>query len=308
MKKEPVVATFEARKRFGQTEALRGLNLSVDGGAVGLVGPNGAGKTTFLRAAMGLTRLDSGRISTFGMDPARKPLDVRSRVGFVPENDSYWEGLSGVGSVQYAGRLSGLSRKEALKRAHTLLDEAGLSEERYRPVENYSMGMRQKVRIAQALVGEPELLILDEPLRFLDPSARSEFKKWMSIRKGHGTTIIISSHEISEIDELCDRFLIMLNGILKADVSASELFKKGDKWELDLGGPNDLAIEILRRSGAEEIAAGDVITFRADDERSRRAIKELAKAGLRPRSVKKAPTDIDAIITSTLRKHSREIS
>ncbi len=160
----------DVTKNYGRFEALRGLTVDVQPGTIGLLGPNGAGKSTLIKALLGLVKLSGGRARVLGLDVRTPAREIRERVGYMPEDDCTIPGLKGVEAVALAGELAGLPSLTALRRAHEILDYVLLGEERYREVENYSVGMRQKVKLAQALIHAPQILFLDEPTSGLDPA------------------------------------------------------------------------------------------------------------------------------------------
>ena len=159
-------------KDYGSFRALSGVSLRIDEGITGLLGPNGAGKSTLIKVLLGLVKINSGHGHVLGFPIGQSVAQVRTQIGYMPEDDCYVHGLSGIESIQVAARLSGFSETEALRRGHEILDFCGMGQERYRPVETYSTGMRQKLRFAMAIVHDPKLLILDEPTSGLDPEER----------------------------------------------------------------------------------------------------------------------------------------
>jgi len=170
--REPVVQLNEIVKAYGRFCALQKVSMTVGSGITGLLGPNGAGKTTLIKVLLGLVRISSGSGRVLGYDLTRQARAIRQNVGFMPEDDCYIAGLSGVEMVQFAARLSGFAPLESLRRAHEILDFCGVEQERYREVDTFSTGMRQKIKFAQAIVHDPPLLILDEPTAGLDPDER----------------------------------------------------------------------------------------------------------------------------------------
>ncbi|HEV8001780.1 MAG TPA: ABC transporter ATP-binding protein, partial [Planctomycetaceae bacterium] len=155
-------------KTYGRVVALDNLSVSAPAGAIGLLGPNGSGKTTMIRSLLGLTRVDRGSGQVLGMDFRRRQLDIRRSVGFVPEDECLFPHVVGVEFVTYAGELVGMSTKDAMQRAHEVLDYVGLGEARYRKAESYSTGMKQRLKLASAIVHDPKLLIMDEPTNGMD--------------------------------------------------------------------------------------------------------------------------------------------
>jgi ABC-2 type transport system ATP-binding protein len=206
-----VISIADLVKSYGSKRALDGVSVEFPGGAMGLLGPNGAGKTTMLKTLLGLLRADRGRAEVLGLDAARAPLELRRRVGYMPETDCYIPGVKGIRLTTFAGELAGLPRKSALSRAHEVLFYAGLGEARYRPVEEYSQGMRQRLRLAQALVHDPDLLFLDEPTSGLDPAGRREMLDLVLDLAGpQGKHVVLSSHLLPDVEEVC-RFAVVLN-------------------------------------------------------------------------------------------------
>ncbi|HMF36811.1 MAG TPA: ABC transporter ATP-binding protein, partial [Isosphaeraceae bacterium] len=161
-------------KTYGKVTALRGLSVTLPEGSIGLLGPNGAGKTTMIRSLLGLIAMDAGSGRVLGMDIRTSRMDIRQSVGFVPEDECLFPAVMGVQFVAYAGELVGMQSRDALQRAHEVLDYVGLGEARYRRVESYSTGMKQRLKIASAIVHDPRLLILDEPTNGMDPAGREE--------------------------------------------------------------------------------------------------------------------------------------
>ena len=176
----PVVALDNVSVVYGRNAALRGVTTAFTGGAVGLLGPNGAGKSTMIKALLGFVIPTSGQMRVLGLDVARSPLEIRARVGYMPESDAHIPGMNAVAFVAYCGELAGLPRVDATQRAHEVLFYVGLGEARYRNVETYSTGMKQRIKLAQALVHDPDLLFLDEPTNGMDPKGRDEMAGFLT--------------------------------------------------------------------------------------------------------------------------------
>src|SRR6266700_3714434 len=170
----PVVTLESVTVTYGRNAALRDVTSAFAAGAVGLLGPNGAGKSTMIKALLGFVVPERGRMRVLGMDVAESPMSIRARVGYMPESDAHIPGMNAVSFVAYCGELCGLPPADAMQRAHEVLFYVGLGEARYRNVETYSTGMKQRIKLAQALVHDPELLFLDEPTNGLDPRSREE--------------------------------------------------------------------------------------------------------------------------------------
>lgn len=200
-------------KRFGSFQALDDVSLTVEKGVTGLLGPNGAGKSTLIKILLGLLQPTSGSGKLLGFDIARQARDIRANVGYMPEDDCFLFGLSGVESVQFSAQLSGLPSTEGLRRAHEILDFCGLAQERYRNVDTYSTGMRQKLRFAQAIVHDPPLLILDEPTSGLDPEEREiMLRRIRRLATDHDKTVVICTHILPDIQEVSSSVIILAQG------------------------------------------------------------------------------------------------
>jgi ABC-2 type transport system ATP-binding protein len=203
--------------RLGGRTVLNGLTGELRGNAIGLLGPNGAGKSTLINTLLGFHSPSSGNARVFGLDAHRNRAQIREGIGYMPENDSFIGNMSGVRFVRYMAELAGLPPGEALERAHEALFYVGLGEVRYRKVSTYSLGMKQLIKLAQALAHGPKLLILDEPTNGLDPMARQRMIQTIKeIRKAGSIRLLISSHLLRDIDETCDEVLILKDGRIAA--------------------------------------------------------------------------------------------
>jgi ABC-2 type transport system ATP-binding protein len=220
----PVLEIDQIQKGYGKKVALDKISFNLDPGVIGLLGPNGAGKSTLIKALLGLVHINSGRARVLGLDSETEFREVRKLVGYMPEDDSIFPGLKGVESVAYAGELSGLPRVDALRRSHEVLDYVGLGEERYREVQTYSTGMRQKQKLAQAIVHDPRLVFLDEPTSGLDPLGR---KRMLKLIRGlfdrTQTSVVISTHILHDIEAICDSVVILGQGRLLVQDSIENL-------------------------------------------------------------------------------------
>src|SRR5438874_6978089 len=211
-------------KTYGAITALRQLSVDVAPGAVGLLGPNGAGKTTLIRTLLGLIGIDSGTGEVLGLDIRARRLDIRQRVGFMPEDECLFPAVPGVGFVAYAGELCGMAPADAMQRAHEVFSYVGLDEARYRPVESYSTGMKQRLKLAAAIVHDPKLLILDEPTNGMDPAGRQEIIELArDLSHGKGMSLLFSSHLLPDVEAVCDHVLVLGRGALLAQGNIQEL-------------------------------------------------------------------------------------
>src|SRR5438128_9663243 len=217
-------ALHDVTKTYGKITALRQLSVSVPAGAVGLLGPNGAGKTTLIRTLLGLIPLDQGGGEVLGMNVWSRRLDIRQAVGFAPEDECLFPGVAGIESVAYAGELCGMNWKHAMQRAHEVLNYVGLGEARYRPVESYSTGMKQRLKLASAIVHDPRLLILDEPTNGMDPAGREEIIDLArDLAHGKGMSLLFSSHLLPDVEAVCDHVVVLGRGTLLAQGEIREM-------------------------------------------------------------------------------------
>ncbi len=197
-------------KEFRAVRALDEVSLSIGRGVTGLLGPNGAGKSTLIKILMGLVAPTRGRGQVLGFDLVNQSKAIRDLVGFMPEDDCFIPGLTGIEMVQFAAQLAGLPPTEGLRRAHEILDFSGAQQERYRTVETYSTGMRQKLKFAQAVVHDPQLLIFDEPTAGLDPEERTAMLSRIRVlSKRLGKTTVICTHILPDVQATCDHVVIM---------------------------------------------------------------------------------------------------
>lgn len=211
-------------KRYGRRVALQNVTLRVGPGVTGLLGPNGSGKSTMIKSLLGLLRIQEGTASVLGYRLPRELRAIRDHVGYLPEDDCFISGLTGIESVQFMARLSGMESTEGLRRSHEVLDYADIGQERYRNVETYSTGMRQKLKFAQAIVHDPQLLILDEPTSGLDPEQRrSMLRKIKNLSEQHGKSILISTHILHDVRAVCDQVVIMAVGQVRLVDSLANL-------------------------------------------------------------------------------------
>jgi ABC-2 type transport system ATP-binding protein len=241
--------------RYGNFTALNELSVRVPEGCVGLLGPNGAGKTTFIKTLLGFVQPAGGTAKVLGHDITTESRLARQKIGMMPEQDCHIPGLSAVGFVAYAGELSGMPSDQALRRAHEVLEYCGLGEARYRNVETYSTGMKQRIKFAQALVHGPKLLLLDEPTNGLDPRGREEMLELIrSVSHGKGLNVIISSHLLPDIERTCDEVMVIFAGQLRAQGTIKQLKAiAGHPVDVELREPSEAFLEEAKKGGAEVI-------------------------------------------------------
>src|SRR3982751_5769657 len=209
---------------YGKKQALKNVSATFAKGAVGLLGPNGAGKSTMLKALLGFVKPDRGKMTVLDMDVAQAPLAIRARIGYMPESDAHIPGMNAVTFVAYCGQLSGLPRTDAMQRAHEVLYYVGLGEARYRNVEEYSTGMKQRIKLAQALVHDPDLLFLDEPTNGMDPKGRDEMLDLIrDLAHNKGVDLILSSHLLPDVEFTCDHVVVLDKGTVVRSGSIGKL-------------------------------------------------------------------------------------
>jgi len=212
--------------RYGSFTALNQFSCEIPEGSTGLLGPNGAGKTTLIKTLLGFVRPESGAGEVFGLDITKGERRLRQLIGLMPEQDCHIPGMSGVGFVAFAGELAGMPAADALRRAHEVLEYCGLGEARYRNVETYSTGMKQRIKLAQALVHGPKLLLLDEPTNGLDPAGREDMLDLVrTVSHGGELSVLVSSHVLPDIERVCDRVIVVMKGQLRAAGTIADLKK-----------------------------------------------------------------------------------
>jgi len=259
--------------------ALREVTAGFSTGAVGLLGPNGAGKSTLLKALLGFLKPTEGQMKVLGLDVARSPLEIRARIGYMPETDGHIPGMTAVSFVAYCGQLAGLPAVDAMQRAHEVLYYVGLGEARYRKVETYSTGMKQRIKLAQALVHDPDLLFLDEPTNGMDPKGRTEMLELIKdLAHVKQINLILSSHLLPDVEYACDRVVVLDKGRVVAQGPISELKgPAGLVFELRVKGDLVAFTEVLRAKGFEcHPTDEDVMRVFVPDEAGPRALFALA--------------------------------
>lgn len=239
--------------RYGSFTALNDFTCTIPDGCTGLLGPNGAGKTTLLKTLLGFVTPASGQGTVLGHDIRHQGREIRQKVGLMPEQDCHIPGMTAVQFVAYAGELSGMPRSQAIRRAHEVLEYCGLGEARYRNVETYSTGMKQRIKLAQALVHGPKLLLLDEPTNGLDPAGRIDMLELVrSVTHGKGLNVLVSSHLLPDIERVCDNVVVVMAGKMRQAGAIADLKKlEGNPVDIDLREANDQFVATLAWRGAK---------------------------------------------------------
>ncbi len=238
--------------RYGRFTALDNFSVEVPNGCVGLLGPNGAGKTTLIKTLLGFIDAAAGGGTVFGHDIKKDGRLIRQKIGLMPEQDCHIPGMSAVQFVAFAGELAGMPAAQALRRAHEVLEYCGLGEARYRNVETYSTGMKQRIKLAQALIHGPKLLLLDEPTNGLDPQGREDMLELVrSITHEKELNVIVSSHLLPDIERICDHVIVVVGGKLRTEGLIRDLKKiEGHPCDIELREASPAFVAAIETLGA----------------------------------------------------------
>ncbi|MGY3343087.1 MULTISPECIES: ABC transporter ATP-binding protein [unclassified Bradyrhizobium] len=239
---DPVIRARGLTRRYGKSVAVDSIDFGIARGEVfGLLGPNGAGKTTTILMMLGLTEISSGEVSVLGFNPAREPLKVKQRVGYLPDAVGFYDQLTAIENLAYTAKLMGLARAERAARIEAALARVGLAEVAEKRVETYSRGMRQRLGLAEIIMKRAEIAILDEPTSGLDPQATQEFLGLIGELKAEGVTVLLSSHMLDQVQRVCDRVALFRNGRIVLMGTVPELAVKvlgaGFVVEVEAEGP-----------------------------------------------------------------------
>ena len=237
-------------KKYGQVTALDDFTVDIPKGKIGILGPNGAGKSTFVKIALGLIESTSGEITVLGENLDKNSIEIRKKIGYMPEHDCIPSKMTGVEFLIEMGQVSGLDYQTATQRTHEILGHLRMGEEKYRLIEEYSGGMRQKIKLAQGLVHGPELMFLDEPTSGLDPNARQEMLETINgLAEFSNTNVLLSTHILQDVETVCDYVIIVNNGKLQIKENVKELVKRQtDTIQIRVGENSDEFISILKQN------------------------------------------------------------
>jgi ABC-2 type transport system ATP-binding protein len=302
----PVVTLDGVTVTYGHQAALADVTTSFAPGAVGLLGPNGAGKSTLIKALLGFVVPTRGRMHVLGFDVAAAPLDIRARIGYMPENDALIPGMNAVSFVAYCGELSGLPRVDAMQRAHEVLFYVGLGEARYRTVETYSTGMKQRIKLAQALVHDPDLLLLDEPTNGMDPKGRDEMLELVrDLAHDKGVRVIVSSHLLPDIEFTCTHVVVMDRGRVVASGPIDTLKQpRGQVFELRVKSHagQDGFVDRLRAAGLDCHTSGEDVmrVFVPGDRGAQRLFTIAADSGVQVRHLRPSVPTLDDVFAQAV--------
>jgi ABC-2 type transport system ATP-binding protein len=287
---DAVVRLSNVSVAYGPNFALRDVDAAFARGAVGLLGPNGAGKSTLIKTLLGFLVPTHGVMTVLGLDVGASPLDIRARIGYMPESDGHIPGMNAVSFVAYCGELAGLGRVDAMQRAHEVLYYVGLGEARYRDIETYSTGMKQRIKLAQALVHDPDLLFLDEPTNGMDPKGRDEMLDLIrDLGHNKNVSLILSSHLLPDVEYTCDTVVVMDRGRVVTQGPIRELKgPSGRVYEIRTKTDADRFAALLRAAGMDTHATDeDVMRVFVPEGLTAQAVFELAaKAGIQVRHLR----------------------
>ncbi len=262
-----LIRTISLTKRFARVTALDGLDLELEPGIIGLVGANGAGKSTLIKILLGLLQPTSGSGEVMGFDVFRQGPELRQFVGYMPEHDCLPTEVSATEFVAHMAQISGLPRAAARERTAETLRHVGLFEERYREMRGYSTGMKQRVKLAQALVHDPKLMLLDEPTNGLDPEGRDEMLHLIRrIGTEFGITIVLSSHLLSEIERVCDHLVEIEDGRLVRSASMAALTAPTSVLAIEVDGDAGQLADRLREQGVAVNRSGRFLLVQKEDD------------------------------------------
>jgi len=258
----PVIELDNLRVKLGRREILKGiscrLGIAGEGKAIGLLGPNGAGKSTLIQTLLGFHKPLAGSARVLGFDCHKQMRQVRSRLGYMPESDSFIANMTAVSFLRLMGQLSGLPSEAALEKAHEVLFHVGLGEARYRELGTYSLGMKQMAKLAQAIVHGPPMVILDEPTNGLDPAARQRMLKLVrEMKEDHGMNVVLCSHLLRDVEEVCDEVIILKDGQVVHQSNLEEERRSNRSFvELEVAGDDSGLPAGLAACGAEAVNEG----------------------------------------------------
>jgi ABC-2 type transport system ATP-binding protein len=294
----------DLRFSYGKVRALDGVTMRLGEGAVGLLGPNGAGKSTLLRILLGFLAPDQGEGRVLEYDIRRDRAEIRRSVGYMPESDCFIAGMDAVAFTAYFGELSGMPRREAMKRAHEVLFYVGLGEARYRLLDSYSAGMKQRLKLAQALVHDPRILFLDEPTSNLDPNGRAEVLELIrDIATKNSIQVILSSHILDDIESICDSVVILNKGRLAAEGRMEDLRTiRYSLYELRVKGDEEAFLREIREAGCKVEVTEDRLlkVYMPEGAASMDLFRAADRTGVQMRSFVKSRTSLEDLFAGAV--------
>ena len=305
-----LIDLVEITKYYGRFRALDRVSLQIESGITGLLGPNGAGKSTLIKVLLGLVKTTSGHGRLLDFELGRQSREIRANVGYMPEDDCFLHGMTGVECVQFVAQLSKIPATEALRRAHEILDFCGLAQERYRTVETYSTGMRQKLRFAQAIVHDPPVLILDEPTSGLDPEERQAMlNRIRLLARNHGKAVLLCTHILPDVQSISDSVVILAGGRVQVSAKLTELCRPAvPSLEVRLLGRSDTFVERIRQRGIEISPEpnGMMVLTGAPNELAGSAWEAASECGVGIRSMSPSRNSLEEIFVNAVRAEPKD--
>ena len=279
---DPMIVTKGLTKRFGQVTALSDLTVVIEAGVVGLIGANGAGKSTLIKILLGLLPTTSGRATVLGLDAESSGAAIRERVGYMPEHDCLPPDVSATDFVVHMARMSGLPMTAARERTADILRHVGLYEERYRPIGGYSTGMRQRVKLAQALVHDPQLVFLDEPTNGLDPVGRDDMLGLIArINSDFGISVLVTSHLLGELERVCDHIVVIDAGQLLRASSTADVTAISQVVVIEVDESAEKIAGLLEERGLSVRVVGRLLEVEFSDDSAYDVVRDaVVKAGV----------------------------
>lgn len=284
----------EVSKRFGDVEALRGVTMTLPTGVVGLLGPNGAGKSTLFRLLLGLDRADTGEIRVLDLPLPQEAVRVRGLIGYMPEDDSLFPDMTATEQVVHAAQLSGVPPMDATPRAHQALDLVGLTDNRYRKASGFSLGQRQRLRLAMALCHGPQLLIVDEPTAGLDPDGRAQMLALLAEIAKQGASVLLSTHILADVEAICSYVVLMTRGQVSfaGPMSRFRASTGGPSFQLRPTGDVDRLLQVFQAKGIGAALQDGEVIVQLPPDRVGELWQACADAGVGVSGLKPAEEDM----------------
>jgi ABC-2 type transport system ATP-binding protein len=292
----PLLRIDGLTKRYPSALALDDLTIEVPRGRIGLVGANGAGKTTMFRLLLGLAHPTEGRVEVCGIDVASDPIGVRAQLGYMPEHDCLPLDQTAADVVSTFGEMSGLPARAARQRASDILDLVGLDEARFRPISGFSTGMRQRTKLAQSLVGDPELILLDEPTAGLDPLGREDMLALVARLGSFGISVLMATHLLDDVQQVCDYVVMIDSGKLVVAGATDSLLERTGTVTVDVGDHGAELVTGLTNAGLSAVAADGVVEVNIDGDAHMDLLRDVvAELGLPLYRLSTRSTSLDEV-------------
>lgn len=305
-----LIDLVDITKDYGRFRALDHVSLQIRSGVTGLLGPNGAGKSTLIKVLLGLVKKTSGYGRLLEFEVGRESRAIRARVGYMPEDDCFLHGMTGIESVQFVAQLSNFPPVEGLRRSHEILDFCGMGQERYRTVETYSTGMRQKLRFAQAIVHDPPVLILDEPTSGLDPEERQAMlNRIRLLSRDQGKAVLLCTHILPDVQSISEAVVILAHGRVQVANSLVELSRPATpSLQVRLLGSADRFVERIREQGipVDNHLNGSFVLQGMPDDLAAIVWRTASDCGVGVRSMTPSRNSLEEIFVNAVRGDSND--